>query len=389
LSNSALEPLVLPVSIYFLFMMVAAPLEIVMICRERYRLASTSYAASDLLRAAALVLPTILTGDLRWLILGAISFAAVRFGATLVYLRATYGRQLRPDRPLLREQLRYSLPFGLAVLVGTLQANFHHFVVSHSFDAATFAIFAVGCLQIPLIDFIATPMADVMMVKMTETQREGGAARAKAIWHQASSDLALLFFPLVGLLVVAADDLIVLLFTETYAASVPIFRVSVLTILFTPLLVESVLRVQADTRFILFLNSLQLGIIAMLIWPLIGRWGLVGGVVVTVTAITIVRAVGLARVKRLFDSGIRDLLPWPQLGRIAAIAAVATGASLGVKTVIDARPIVVLALIGITHTLVWAALSIRWGFLPMISVATVRSWIRRFALPRLSSQRAD
>jgi hypothetical protein len=62
------------------------------------------------------------------------------------------------------------------------------------------------------------------------------------------------------------------------AASVPIFRVSVLTILFTPLLIESVLRVHADTRFILFLNCLQLGLVGLLMWPLLARFGLVGGV---------------------------------------------------------------------------------------------------------------
>jgi O-antigen/teichoic acid export membrane protein len=369
--------------------MVAAPLEIVMICRERYGLAATSYAASDLLRAAALIVPTLVTGDLRWLMIGAITFAAVRLLAMLLYLRGTYGRALRLDRPLFAEQLRYSLPFGLSVVVGTLQLNFHHFVVSHSFDVATFAIFAVGCLQIPLIDFVATPMADVTMVKMAEARRDGAVARAKEIWHQASSDLALLFFPLVGLLVVVADDLIVLLFTQSYAASVPIFQVSVLTILFTPLLIESVLRVYADTRFILLLNSLQLGIIALLIWPLIGRFGLVGGVLVTVIAITIVRVVGLARVRHLLQSGTRDLLPWPRLGRIVVIAAVSTAASLGLKTFLDARPIVSLALIGIAHTLVWIGLSVHWGLLPMPNAAMRRSLLRRFTPPRLSSQRAD
>jgi hypothetical protein len=110
---------------------------------------------------------------------------------------------------------------------------------------------------------------------------------------------------------------------------------------------------------------------------------------VTVAAVTLVRAVGLARVRHLLQSGTRDLLPWSRLGRIAAIAAVATAASLGMKTVVEASPIVSLALIGITHTLVWAALAVRWGFLPMPNAAMLRSLLRRFTPPRLSSQRAD
>jgi O-antigen/teichoic acid export membrane protein len=387
-SNGDLARLVGPGAIYFLFLMIAVPLEIVMICRERYRLASASYAISDILRAAALIVPAIVTRDLRWLMIGAVCFASVRFAASIYYWRRTYGPELRPDRALLTEQLRYSLPFGLAVLVGTLQANFHHFVVSHSFDAATFAIFAVGCLQIPLIDFIATPMADVMMVKMTEARRDGAVARARALWHQAASDLALLFFPLVGLLLVVADRMIVVLFTESYAASVPIFRVSVLTIFFSPLLIESVLRVHADTRFILLLNSLQLGVIAVLIGPLLSRFGLIGGVLVMVAAVSVVRVVGLLRLRHLMDTGVADLLPWPRLARILAIAAGASLISAVVNSLITGPDLLALAIVGTVHVLVWGCLAWRMDFLPIPSPSTLWARLRRFGGPSLGSERA-
>ena len=40
-----------------------------------------------------------------------------------------------------------------------------------------FAIYAVGCLQIPLVELIASPACNVMMVGMRERLREG-------IWRQ-------------------------------------------------------------------------------------------------------------------------------------------------------------------------------------------------------------
>jgi O-antigen/teichoic acid export membrane protein len=335
------------------------------------------------------VVPTLVTGDLRWLMVGAVSFASVRLLATSVYMRRTYGTELRPDRGLLVEQLRYSLPFGLAVLVGTLQANFHHFVVSHTFDAATFAIFAVGCLQIPLIDFIATPMADVMMVKMTEARRDGAVARARALWHQAASDLALLFVPLVGLLLVASDRIIVLLFTESYAASVPIFRVSVLTILFTPLLIESVLRVHADTRFILLLNTLQLGVLALLIRPFLSRFGLVGGVLVMVVAVVVVRAAGLLRLRRLLATRFTELLPWPALAKVMIVAIGASLASAGVKSLSGAGPLVLLIEVGLTHCVMWAVLGWRLGLIPLPAPGSVRARLRRLGPPLFGSARPE
>ena len=117
--------------------------------------------------------------------------------------------------------MAYALPFGLAVLVEILQANLPQYVVAHLFNPATFAIFAVGCLPIPLVDFAATPTSDVMMVKMQERLAEGRKQAVLEIWHDTTWKLALLFFPLAAFLMVDARELIVLLFTERYIASAP------------------------------------------------------------------------------------------------------------------------------------------------------------------------
>ena len=61
------------------------------------------------------------------------------------------------------------------------------------FDAATFAIYAIGCLQIPLVDLIVTSTVNVLMVKMADAPR-GDAALA--LWHDTVSRLAFLIFPL-------------------------------------------------------------------------------------------------------------------------------------------------------------------------------------------------
>ena len=105
---------------------------------------------------------------------------------------------------MLKSQLAYALPFAAAVLVEIVQASLPQYVVSHLFDPATFAIFAVGCLQIPLVDFAASPTSDVMMVKMQERLAEGRKQAVLEIWHDTTWKLALLFFPLVAFCMVAA-----------------------------------------------------------------------------------------------------------------------------------------------------------------------------------------
>src|SRR5262249_56855779 len=142
-----------------------------------------------------------LTRTLAWALVGTVIFFGIRLCAAFVYFRWEFGSEVRPDTQLLKEQWVYVLPYTLAGIVQVIQQNYHQYVVAFHFDAATFAIYSVGCLQIPLVDFMATPASNVMMVRMTEELRESRVQRLLTIWHDTTHKLALLFFPFVGLLI--------------------------------------------------------------------------------------------------------------------------------------------------------------------------------------------
>ena len=99
---------------------------------------------------------------------GAVAFAAVRLVAMLHWLRrefgATCGRTARSGGTSSPTRCRSRSRSASR----SIQINYHQYVVASQFDAATFAIYAVGCLQIPLVDLITTSTANVMMVKMAE-----------------------------------------------------------------------------------------------------------------------------------------------------------------------------------------------------------------------------
>src|SRR5205085_4488005 len=190
----------------------------------------------------------------------------------VVAMSRHYGREFRVNPAFWREQLAYALLFALAVGVEVIQQNYHQYVVASSFDTATFAIYAVGCLQIPLVDMIMTSTVNVMMVKMAEATSHG--ENTVTLWHETICQLAFLMVPLsVGLFVVA-QPLIVTLYTTRYVASVPIFMVWVLTILPSIFGVNAVLRVFAQTRFLLVMNLLRLGTVALLIGWFLSAFGM-------------------------------------------------------------------------------------------------------------------
>jgi O-antigen/teichoic acid export membrane protein len=361
LGNSELSNQLVLLGLLLAPMLVATVFEIVMISRRQHVKAAVTYAISDLLRTLLFIVPALGFRSVRGVLVGAVAFGFLRLAAMLVYLRREFGGDLRIDVGVWRRQLAYALPFALAVGIEVVQLNFHQYVVAARFDTATFAIYAVGCLQIPLVDLVMTSTVSVMMVQMAEHARTGDRDAALALWHDTVYKLAALMFPIAVFLIVAARPVIVALFTARYLASVPIFMVWTLTILPTAFAVDGVLRVYAQMRFLLVMNIVRFALVALLIGPLLTGFGLVGAVLVTLLSTSLAKGVGAMRITRLLGAGgVADAVPW---GRLAAVTARALGAAVPALWIVHSmalRPILLVTVAGTAYFAAYAALSSGW-----------------------------
>jgi O-antigen/teichoic acid export membrane protein len=323
LSNPQLGEHIVLLGIFLALMLVSAVFEIVMVSRKQHLAAAWTYGLSDVARTILLVIPAFIHGGLRGVLLGGVAFAVIRLLAMMRWLWREFGADLRPNAALWRYQLAYALPFALAVGIEVLQANLHQYVVASRFDAATFAIYAVGCLQIPLVDLITTSAANVMMVKMAEDAIELRRDAALELWHHTMARLALIIFPLAVVLLLLSREVIITLFTSRYAASVPIFMAWTLTIVPSVFCVDAVLRAYAQTRFLFIMNLVRLMLVIALISWFLTAFGLIGAVLVTLLATSLVRVFSIIRIGGLLKAGFKDILPWGQLAGVAVCAVLA------------------------------------------------------------------
>ena len=389
LSNGNLARYAPALGLYLVFMLTSAVLEIVMVSLKRYRVAAAAYVGLDILRMGLLVIPVLLVQELEWLLVGAVGFAALRCAAALFYVRWEFKGELRPDTTLLKRQLAYAVPFQLSGVVEILQANVHQYAVSHYFDAATFAIYSVGCLQIPLVDFVANSVCNVMMVRMAEEIRDGRVQAAARVWRDTTRRLALVFVPLVGLLLVGAHGIISLLFTERYAASAPVFMVSSLAVLLATLQVDGVLRVYAETRLLAALNGLRLALVLSLISWFLTAFHLVGAIAVTVIAIAVMKFLAVMRIRTLMRVSLGEVLPWRSLGAILGVAAGAAWAAIGVNSLMEAPPLVELCGIGLVYAVAYLAGLWVFGVLSQDERLTVKRWLARCGLAGRSARAGE
>src|SRR5467141_4864339 len=190
------------------------------------------------------------------------------------------GRGLRISPRDLRRQLAYTLPFGVAFALIIPQQQFHSYLVSATVTAAAFAVYSVGCFQLPIVDMLYTPVSEILQLGIAEHDAMGDNAGALRLFREALAQLSLVVVPAMALLAIAAPQVLRFFFTDRYLDAVPIFRLGLVSIPMAALPLEGMMRARAQNRFMLRISVLKLALTMPLAWAglkLFGPIGALGG----------------------------------------------------------------------------------------------------------------
>lgn len=324
LNNSGLEDYLPYLAAFVLLSLITSVFEPLMISVKDVKLASVTSFFSELLRATLIVGASILTHSMLILIVALGVWGGCRLVGLLVYLhKLKIPCCLWPQREHFGAQFRYAFPFGLAVIARSLADTVHQYVVSYLYNPTLFAIYSVGCLQIPVVSIAFESVSEVTLVRLTELGKKGMLEEASRLIGDAVIKLCLIYLPLYVWLMVSARDLILLLYTQRFEASAGIFMIFLAIIPLTAVGLDYVPRAFADTGFVLKVNIVRLFLTTVLMLALIRPLGPVGAVLSMILAMGMTKVMILLRVMTLLKVSLRQLLPWRRLGSIVAASLMA------------------------------------------------------------------
>jgi O-antigen/teichoic acid export membrane protein len=263
-----------------------------------------------------------------------------------------------PDWALMREQIHYAVPLGVASLAVMLQNDLHMYFVANRFSPAEYAIYAVGCLQLPLIGLLRDSVNSVVLPRVTFLQQQPGGGRQIAmLLASAMRKLSAVYWPIIGYLLVAGYEFLILLFTPRYAASWPVFVVNLFLIPVTMLMTDPVMR--AYKEHMPFLLKVRFACTALLVVAIhfgIVLFGMPGALAATATIMLLERLVLTRRMVGVLGVSRRDLGLLADVGKLAIAAAIAAIATAAFRSVLPkAHPIVILAATGVVYCAIYAA----------------------------------
>jgi O-antigen/teichoic acid export membrane protein len=339
-SNPALAHFRWELAAYATFFLAASALEATLTTQGKTKTSGIIYVISEVVKASSLILPVLLGYGLTGAMTGLATFTGLRVICAWILLSRTGEGPLFSAADF-KAQLAYALPFGAAMVLNLPQQLAHQYAVSATVSPELFAIYSVGCFQLPLVDLLYQPTSEVLMVEIGELERAGRLDRSVLLFREAASKLSFFFLPLAAFLFVAAPEFIGGLFGAKFLGAVPIFRVAVLAVVLATLPMDGVLRARNETRF-LFITYLCKALITIpLVYFGVKHFSMMGGITAWAGAELVGKGLLLWRTPQALSSAavkirLRDTLPFKRFGQALLAAGVAALGVVLLRAVIPA-----------------------------------------------------
>lgn len=346
------------IGVVILFWTVSSFFETVAVAHQEAGIATAFIVAAQISKTTLLIAAAFFFDSLVYLIWAAIIQGLLQTIVLLAYLHSRFRGFWRSfSGSMLMTQLSYALPLGFAGMLFSLQNDLHNYFVANSFGASTFAIYAIGCFQLPLIGILNESVGSVMIPRVSGLQQENNRREILLITARVMRKLAAIYFPIYVFLLLEAREFITVLFTQAYLKSWPIFLVNLSLVPVNILITDPIMRAYAEQRY--FLLRVKIAIFAMLfviLWFGIRQLSLVGVIAVVVGANILERVIAAVRAARVLRIEWSDASLFGDLPKLAA-ASIASAAVTGIMYVLlrGAKPLLMLCASGVVFALCYGA----------------------------------
>lgn len=274
--------------------------------------------ATLLICVTLLVMADAVLGTLLKLILG---FALAELCASLIMIHYLSKPFKGADAGIgIKQQFLYSAPIGMSTIVNILNVELDKFIVSLRLGVEQFAVYANGAMVVPFISTFAGAATSALMPHLVNHYENDEVDKALVLWRATIVKLAILFYPLIAFLLVFAESFIVLLFSESYESSAPVFQIYLASqlpkiIFFGPFLMALGKRMAPLIGALvgLFVN-------ALLSWWSVDVFGLVGPALATVFSVYAVTAYYIYSIKEATGSSTSSVFPFQECLKILGIS---------------------------------------------------------------------
>ena len=232
--------------------------------------------------------------------------------AVSVYIiaRKCAGRLIINFSPeLIKKIFAFSIPIGLAGIVGTLDIEIDKLMIGKLMDTEQLAIYTNASKELPMT-MVATSITAVLLPTLSKLMKEKQSHKAIQLWKTATELSFLVMSLIVAGLVTYAKEVMEILYSEKYLSGISVFQVYSLVLLLRVTYFGIILNSAGKTKEILYCSIIALVLNAVLN-PLLFIWlGMIGPAIATFLSIFIVQLIQLWMSAKITGEHFSNVYPW-------------------------------------------------------------------------------
>jgi len=228
------------------------------------------------------------------------------------------GIKLSFDINLIKKVITFSIPIGLASVVGTLNYNLDQLMVGKFYNTEQLAIYANAGRELP-ITIVTTSIVAVLLPVIVRLIKKQEYKIALKLWGNSIilSYVVICFFA-VGFFAFA-PDVMNLLYSEKYLPGVPIFRVYSLVLLLRCTYFGIVLNASGKSQFIFYSSIASLFMNVLLNYLLYLTIGIIGPAIATLLSQLVINLIQLAYTAKATKVTFSNVFPWKSIGLLTLL----------------------------------------------------------------------
>ncbi len=308
---------ILPLILYLFFFVNSEFFESYWLGKKRTDIVLYYSTGRVLVRTAALLVSAYVSGDVMTVIRTLIVVECVKCLFVFAMLRGVLTRRL--DRALLREQLRFIVPLGSAVVLGLVNSQLASLVISIKMGVERLAFYRIGGQQIPVMGIVRASVMDVLFPEMAQL----GDAERLRLWRRANVVFCFVVFPVYAVFFCYAHPFIETLFRAEYLAAVPLFRIYLALMVIQCFEMGTPLRAINQNKYFIFGSVLGLSINIGLIFLLFRPVGFIAPALSFIVAELATTAYLANRILHFYRIPLRELFLWKRIFTILCCATLA------------------------------------------------------------------
>jgi O-antigen/teichoic acid export membrane protein len=222
------------------------------------------------------------------------------------------------ERELIIKILKFSLPLGLASVVGTISVELDKLIIGGFYNVEQLAIYTNASREMP-VSIIASSLTAILMPQLVRLLKDNENETAVRLWGDATglSYMFICFFA--ATLFVFAPEVISFLYSDKYLPGVTVFRIYCLVLLLRCTYFGMVLNSLGKTKFIFYSSLVSLGLNVVLSFILYYILGFIGPAVATFISMIIIAISQLIASTKTLSVSFKKIFPWRTIGIISVI----------------------------------------------------------------------